>query len=421
MCAMLSRPCKTLAQHDLGGEPRKHASPCWVLITGEYPPAPGGVSDYSRQIAQGLAEAGDEVHVWAPAASGMRNLVESPASLRFAPALNNLEVHRLPGRFGPRDLEILDRFFRRFSKPCRLLVQYVPHAFGCKGMNVPFCWWLSRRPEPVWIMFHEVTFPIARHQPLGHNLLGLVTRLMVKLVARKAERIFVTIPAWEELLPTDPTLRRRVTCLAVPSNIPNAASPQAVKTVRRHFGANDILIGHFGTYGPHMTDLLKKILPPLLQKDSERRILLVGKDSDRFAVVLRQDNPALQRRIEATGCLGPEQVAVHLAACDCLVQPFIDGVSSRRTSLMAGLALGLPIVTNTGPLTDSIWKETEALVLAPSPSPSDLTEAVENLLAQPNRLVELRGQAAGFYQSNFALSRTIEVLRGGITSPKLAS
>jgi len=438
---MLSRPCKTLAQHDLRGGPRKHATPCWVLITGEYPPAPGGVSDYSRQIAQSLAEAGDEVHVWAPAQppkiEDQRSKIEGPKTVsasildsrismhafssRSTAEDRDVAVHRLPGRFGPRDLEILDIFLRRLPKPCRLLVQYVPHAFGCKGMNVPFCWWLSRRPEPVWIMFHEVTFPIARHQPLSHNFLGLVTRLMVKLVARKAERIFVTIPAWEELLPTDPTLRRRVTCLAVPSNIPNAASPQAVKTVRRHFGANDILIGHFGTYGPHMTDLLKKILPPLLQKDSERRILLVGKDSDRFAVVLRQENPALQRRIEATGCLGPEQVAVHLAACDCLVQPFIDGVSSRRTSLMAGLALGLPIVTNTGPLTDSIWKGTEALVLAPSPSPSDLTEAVENLLAQPNRLRELRGHAAGFYQSNFALSRTIEVLRGGIPSPKLAS
>src|SRR3989442_16035078 len=112
-------------------------------------------------------------------------------------------------------------------------------------MNVPFCWWMSRRPEPVWIMFHEVAFPIARHQPLTHNFLGLVTRLMVNLVARKADRIFVTIPAWEELLPTDPTLRRRVTCLAVPSNIPIAAFPQAIQRVRRSFApADEILIGH---------------------------------------------------------------------------------------------------------------------------------------------------------------------------------
>jgi hypothetical protein len=36
----------------------------WVILTGEYPPQP--VSDYTRQVAQGLAGAGDAVFVWAP-------------------------------------------------------------------------------------------------------------------------------------------------------------------------------------------------------------------------------------------------------------------------------------------------------------------------------------------------------------------
>ena len=38
----------------------------WHILTGEYPPQPGGVSDYSRMVAHGLAAAGDEVVVWAP-------------------------------------------------------------------------------------------------------------------------------------------------------------------------------------------------------------------------------------------------------------------------------------------------------------------------------------------------------------------
>ena len=203
----------------------------WVLITGEYPPAPGGVSDYSSMVARGLAEAGDEVHVWAPAyefrdfQGGMLSRpipLETSSQGLARPRRHTTHhdpidfqgesvwVHRLPGTFGPRDLEILDQSLRRMAKPFRLLVQYVPHAFGCKGMNVPFCWWLSRRPEPVWIMFHEMAFPIARDQPLTHNFLGVVTRLMVSLVAREAERIFVTVPAWEALLPNTPNVRRRV-------------------------------------------------------------------------------------------------------------------------------------------------------------------------------------------------------------------
>jgi len=382
----------------------------WVLITGEYPPTPGGVSDYTRQIAQGLAQAGDEVHVWAP------------SSLRFAPAPNHANIQHVPGGFGPRDLESLDRFLTRLPKPCRLLVQYVPHAFGCKGMNVPFCWWLSRRPEPVWIMFHEVAFPVRRAQPFSHNVLGIVTRLMVNLVARKAERIFVTIPSWEALLPKHPSVRRRVTWLPVPSNIPTTASPLAIKKAREQIApAGEIVIGHFGTYGPAVAGLLMEILPSLLQKDIRQRVLLIGRGGDQFALALQQGNPELKKQIVATGTLEPEQIAAHLAACDCLVQPFIDGVSSRRTSVMAGLALGVPIVTNAGPLTDAIWKNCPAVPLTPSPSPDDFSDAVDNLLDQADRLAELRRQAAGFYQENFALSHTIRTLRFEAAPRKLAS
>ena len=37
----------------------------WHMITGEYPPQAGGVSDYSRVVARGLVAAGDAVHVYA--------------------------------------------------------------------------------------------------------------------------------------------------------------------------------------------------------------------------------------------------------------------------------------------------------------------------------------------------------------------
>jgi hypothetical protein len=38
----------------------------WHLVTCEYPPQVGGVSDYSLAVATGLAAAGQTVHVWCP-------------------------------------------------------------------------------------------------------------------------------------------------------------------------------------------------------------------------------------------------------------------------------------------------------------------------------------------------------------------
>src|SRR5712692_5144834 len=104
----------------------------WVLLTGEYPPQSGGVSDYTRLVARGLADAGDEVHVWAPMPAGTQPPGVEPG----------VAVHRLAGAFGHRDLDRLGRFLVRLKSSCRLLVQYVPHAFGWHGVNVPFCLWL---------------------------------------------------------------------------------------------------------------------------------------------------------------------------------------------------------------------------------------------------------------------------------------
>ena len=52
-----------------------------------------------------------------------------------------------PGEFGPAGLRRLDRELDRFPGPRTVLVQYTPHAFGWKAMNLPFAAWAaSRRP-----------------------------------------------------------------------------------------------------------------------------------------------------------------------------------------------------------------------------------------------------------------------------------
>ena len=57
----------------------------WNIITGEYPPQPGGVSDYTRLVAHGLADAGDEVCVYAPPADASRAIAASKPSRKSSP------------------------------------------------------------------------------------------------------------------------------------------------------------------------------------------------------------------------------------------------------------------------------------------------------------------------------------------------
>jgi glycosyltransferase involved in cell wall biosynthesis len=379
----------------------------WQLITGEYPPAPGGVSDYTALLARALAEAGDLVEVWAPQCPGQ------------APSVPGVTVHRLPGRFGPRALARLGAALHG-RRDDRVLVQYVPHMYGWRAMNLAFCSWLLLRcPLPPWVMFHEVTFPCAWGQRLRHNVLGTVNHVMAAMVARAAERIFVSTLVWRGLLRRLAPGRRPIHWLPVPSNVATRVDSAAVAALRTELGGGDgrRIIGHFGTFGGMNADLLMAALPPLLLADAGRLGLLVGRGSIGFAEQLVRRHSALDGRVLARGEVHADLVAAHLKACDLLVQTYPDGASSRRGSLMAGLALGVPAVTTHGFATEPVWEEEGLVALAPSGDCPALVAAAEQLLADPRARHDLSARGVAGYARHFDLENTVRVLRAQAAGP----
>ena len=107
---------------------QKPAQVFWHVITPEYPPMFGGVSDYTQSIAKGLAAQGDEVHVWCPAGGA-----PEPDSARVV-------VHPELGKIRDRDLRGVEPQLDRFPAPRRILIQWVPHAYGPHAINIGFCW-----------------------------------------------------------------------------------------------------------------------------------------------------------------------------------------------------------------------------------------------------------------------------------------
>lgn len=374
----------------------------WHLISGEYPPQVGGISDHTRLLAQGLARAGDEVHVWTPAA---------PAE---PPADPGVTVHRLPGGFGTRWLSELDAGLRRAERPFRILVQYTPHMYGWKAMNVPFCGWLLRlRALRPWVMFHEVAFPCAWRQPFRHNVLGAVNRVMAGLMLRAAERVFVSAPVWEPLLRRLGPLREPPTWLPVPSNVALEADPLAVDAVRGRVAPapGALVLGHFGTFGRAIGSVLAAALPPLLGADPRRAALLVGRGSPEFARGLLDAYPRLTGRVHAVSGVTADEAAAHLRACDLLLQPYPDGVSGRRTTMMAGLALGVPAVSTFGSATEPLWEQLGLALLVPADDTPALVAAVERLAADPDARRRLGDWGRAGYLSHFRIERTIQALR----------
>jgi hypothetical protein len=370
----------------------------WAILTGEYPPQPGGVADYTERVAEGLMQAGDAVDVFAPPAV--------PVAMKAG-----VRVHRLPGNFNLAARTQAERILQMLPRPRRILVQYVPHAFGARAMNVPFALWvkrLARKGESVDIMFHEVAYPMEAGQPWKHRLLALVTRRMALWIGKGADRIYISTQGWEPML-LNIGLRRPMQWLPVPSNIACVPAAAAIEEVRRRF-AGSVLIAHFGTYG-QLLSALEETLRRLAEGDASRQFLLLGRGGSEFAARFSRAYPALAERFHATGPLDPEPLAAHLAAASIMVQPYPDGVSCRRSSTMAGLALGVAVVTCSGIFTESIWAESRAVALAKNCTAAEIAAAAEALLANPSEILQLAKRASTLYETKFKVSNTIAALR----------
>ncbi|MDZ4685106.1 MAG: glycosyltransferase [Planctomycetaceae bacterium] len=370
------------------------ATPVWHLITGEYPPGPGGVSDYTGLVAAGLAQRGCQVEVWCPVLAGATSSVDG------------VTVHPLPHGFQMSGLWPLGRDLGRFPSPRMLLVQYVYNAYGCLGMNVPFCAWLVWRRvwhgDDVRVMFHEPFYSFGR-QRLRRNVLALVTHVMAGLLLIAGRTIYISVPAWEPLLRPWNLLRRRMTWLPIPTTIP-AAPPVETEA------DGPLVVGHFGTYGEQMRPGLLKLFTALLSQRSDIQFKLLGGGGKAFAAELGALVPAHAGRISAFDRLPDDVVAQEIRTCDVMLQYYPDGVSSRRTSVMACLANGVPVVTTTGWLSEPDWAESQAVSLAPADDVAAIVTTVARLLDDPAERVRLAVTGYEFYHEQFSLDRTFNVL-----------
>ena len=373
----------------------------WHIITGEYPPVCGGVGDYTRAVACALVAAGDEVHVWTPSIDG--RLTPDPG----------VRLHPLARGYGPRGLGELSRRLNALPGPKRILLQYVPHAFGMRAMNVPFCAWVAAlRDAEVWVMFHEVALPWERIWRWKANVGAAVTRLMANILLARADRVLISIQWWTTYLRgMAPAWRGTATWLPIPSNVPvavSASNRERAEARLRCLAPGTKVVGHFGMCGSLVTPLLRVAVRQILGAGSDRAALFVGRNSEAFVRELEQD-AAVRGRVIATGELEPSDIAAHLLACDVLIQPYPDGVSSRRTTIMAGLALGRPVVTNEGWLSEPLWRDDGAVELVSSVA--DFGKAVEALLADPRRAESLGQRGRDLYLRCFSLDRTVDALR----------
>jgi glycosyltransferase involved in cell wall biosynthesis len=373
----------------------------WHIVTGEYPPQPGGIADYAGGLVDALRARGEQVEVWAPP--------EKPA------------------RFGFSGLRAIGRGIdasRAAGANPILLVQYAPNAFGMRGANLLLCAWLLlrawRRDDDIRVMFHEPFFYFGWQSP-RRNLLALVHRFMAALLLASSRIAYVSTGSWEKLLRRYAPARHPFVALPIPAGVLPPTDPNGVAALRARLVRDEqtLVIGHFGSCPDDVAGELERVLGAMLPAIPDATVLLIGRNSERFVRRYCDARPDHVGRLKATGEVSAIELGNHLRACDLLVQPYPDGATTRRTSLMAALACGVPTVTTLGIWSEPVWGEAgEAIAFAPAGDVAAIADTCRTLADDRSRRIALGAAGRAFYERHFAMGRTINALcRGGSGAP----
>jgi glycosyltransferase involved in cell wall biosynthesis len=353
------------------------------------------VASFTETLGAGLARRGFEVVVWAP----------DPAD-----AGGSWSVRTLPDVFAPGSRRALEREVRKGDI---VLLQYTPNALGARGMNVGFCRWLLKQSRAGWdvrVFFHEPYFYFGWRRP-RRNVLAAVHRLMAGLLLRAGRVAYVSTPAWEPLLRRYAPRGLPICWVPVSAGIEPVADSARVAACRARLAGDNgaLILGHFSSFPPDVRAPLRAVLRASLGRLPHARAVCIGNGSHEFVNSATAEPWA--GRVSATGSLGAIDVSCAIQACDLFVQPYPDGATARRTTLLTLLAHGAAVVTTSGALTESLWAAAgDLFVTAPAGNHHALATAVVSLAGDPVRRASMGRLARQVYERDFSGAASLRAL-----------
>jgi glycosyltransferase involved in cell wall biosynthesis len=293
------------------------------------------------------------------------------------------------------------------------VIQYEPFSFGRWGFAPSLIAdvaraRLSRKRPLIALLVHETYLPAGRNWRWA--LMSVWQRLQLIALRAATDVQLCSIEAWARRLRRMPPWTP-VHHLPVGSNLPDARHRRAEQRAALGVGSETTVLACFGLRHPgRLPGHVMAAAEAIARTGRPVRLLDLGTGEPR-----RERRGAVT--VDAPGFLEAGELAGMVAAADIFLAPYADGVSTRRTTVMAALQHGLPVVGTTGPLTDRVLREaTDALELAPVGDLAAFVERARDLADDDGRRAALGGAGRALYESRFdwpIVSRgLLRVLRG---------
>ncbi|MHB8468725.1 MAG: glycosyltransferase [Gaiellaceae bacterium] len=242
-----------------------------------------------------------------------------------------------------------------------VILEYNPFLYGPRGFapRLPVALWRIRlrRDRPrIALALHEF---YVEATSLRWAAMSLWQRVQLYGVLAATDVVFTAVWRWRRKV-TFPCKRRAVVHVPSGSNLPDMRAER--ERSRGHLGvaAEAFVIATFGTDHPsHLVDFAQGAIAAIALGGRQVIYLALGAG----ARVPAGLPPSIV--LHRPGLLPAEELAALLASADLFLAPFDDGVSTRRTTLVAALQHGLPVLGTDGPSTDDLLRRSEGLWLVP--------------------------------------------------------
>jgi len=233
--------------------------------------------------------------------------------------------------------------------PDWLVVQYSPFSYGRYGFNP----WLASAlssirakassKTQIALMIHE---PYVSAQTLKSSILHAFQSQQLNRLQSLCDQVHISIEPWA--IEFSKRWNRTVIHQPIGSNL--STSTLSRLDSRRRFGLSDdaLLLGYFGTTHPtRLLDWVAQAATRICQTHPQAYLVVVGP----AAKAIQRLAPLA--RVHDLGELPETKAADAIRAMDLTLTPFLDGVSTRRTSFFGSLAQGVPTVSTANFLTDA--------------------------------------------------------------------
>jgi len=356
------------------------------IISGTFPPVRCGVGDYASLLADHLAAEANEVNI----ITTKYAKVNTQSKIKIYPIINTWHLFSLNNLF--KQIVSLN--------PEVVHLQYPTASYG-RGLAPNLIFFMLRCFCP------KIKCVLTLHEYAIFSILGKIRLSPLILAAHKI--LCTNHNDRRKIRDFHPKSRAKVKVLPLASNI-NILKITNISKQELKAG-----LVHFGTVMPNKGwENILMAWKILIEENCKLKLLVLGElQPDKYAyhkqIEKLIEKYGLNKYIKFTGYLKPEEVSNKLSKAQIAIQPYTQGASLNRSSLIAVLVHGLAVITTKSDINLEGLKAGQHFLAIPKDDPKALAEIIKKLIGDPKQ-VKLLQQEAGKKLTRFNWDKIIQRL-----------